>query len=87
MSSDSRDSEGNATSDRQWFATTHWSVVLSTGQGDSSQVAVAIDKLCHTYWLLLYGYIRRQGYGIDDAKDLTQAFFLQIARKKFLGAS
>ena len=48
-------------SDPQWFATTHWSVVLSAGQINSAQAHEALEKLCQAYWPPLYGYIRRQG--------------------------
>ena len=30
----------------QWFATTHWSVVMAAKQGGSSQAAAALEKLC-----------------------------------------
>ena len=50
-------------SDPQWFATTHWSVVLSAGQTDSSRASEALEKLCRAYWPPLYSYIRRQGHG------------------------
>jgi RNA polymerase sigma factor (sigma-70 family) len=79
----SSDSGSNATSDRQWFATTHWSVVLSTGQSNSSQASEALEKLCRTYWPPLYSYVRRQGYGPEDAQDLTQAFFAKLLEKNF----
>lgn len=77
--------EGSDTSDRRWFATTHWSVVLCSGQSDSSQAAEALEKLCRTYWPPLYNYVRRQGYGPEDAQDLTQSFFAKSLEKNFWG--
>lgn len=74
------DAGDSAPTDRQWFATTHWSVVLSAGQGDSSE---ALEKLCRTYWRPLYGYARRQGFGAEDAQDFTQAFFAKLLEKNF----
>jgi RNA polymerase sigma factor (sigma-70 family) len=70
-------------SDPQWFATTHWSVVLSAGQTTSSRASEALEKLCRAYWPPLYSYIRRQGYGPADAQDLTQAFFAKLLEKNF----
>src|SRR5262245_27359500 len=67
------DSGSNAPSERQWFATTHWSLVLSTTRSNSSQASEALEKLCRTYWPPLYSYVRRQGCGSEDAQDLTQA--------------
>jgi len=64
------------------FATTHWSVVLATGQGPSSSAQGALEQLCRIYWYPLYAYIRRRGYGHEDAQDLTQAFLLQLLERQ-----
>jgi len=66
------------------FATTHWSVVLAAGQGDTPQSAAALERLCRTYWYPLYAYLRRQGYDVADAQDLTQGFFAHILSRGFL---
>src|SRR4030095_7699027 len=68
-------------SSAQWFATTHWSAVLSAGQPDSSRAPQALEKLCQAYWKPLYSYVRRQGHGPADAQDLTQAFFARFLEK------
>lgn len=60
------------------FATTHWSVVLAAGPRDTSQAMAAREKLCRTYWYPLYAYVRRRGYGLEDAQDLTQEFFARF---------
>lgn len=70
-------------SDPQWFATTHWSVVLSAGQTNSLHASEALEKLCRAYWRPLYSYIRHQGYGPADAQDSTQAFFAKLLEKNF----
>jgi DNA-directed RNA polymerase specialized sigma24 family protein len=67
-----------------WFATTHWSVVLSAQEGDSTQSGAALEKLCQTYWYPLYAYVRRQGHSSPDAKDLTQEFFARLLAKDHL---
>lgn len=66
------------------FATTHWSVVLGAGQDDSPRAATALEALCSTYWYPLYAYVRRQGYDVADAQDLTQGFFAHILSRGFL---
>ena len=66
------------------FATTHWSVVLAAGQSTDTQASAALEQLCRTYWYPLYAFIRRQGYGVDDAQDLTQGFFSHILSRRFL---
>ncbi len=60
------------------FATTHWSVVLAAGPQDTLQSAAAREKLCRAYWYPLYAYVRRRGYGLEDAQDLTQEFFARF---------
>jgi len=65
------------------FSTTHWSVVLEA-QGKSSAAQEALEKLCRTYWRPIYGFVRRQGVGREEAKDLTQGFFaLLLERRDF----
>ena len=65
------------------FTTTHWSVVLEA-QGESPAAQEALEKLCRTYWRPIYGFIRRQGTGAEDAEDLTQGFFALILERKDL---
>jgi DNA-directed RNA polymerase specialized sigma24 family protein len=66
------------------FLTTHWSVVLSAGQKDSPQASVTLEKLCRAYWYPLYAYVRRRGYGPDDAQDSTQSFFARLLERNLL---
>ena len=60
------------------FATTHWSVVIQAGCLDSPDALPALEKLCQAYWYPLYAFVRRSGYGIEDAQDLTQDFFARL---------
>jgi len=68
------------------FTTTHWSVVLAARQKSSDEAAVAMERLCGTYWRPLYAFVRRRGYEIHDAQDLTQEFFARLLQKDFLEA-
>src|SRR5881227_3948093 len=63
------------------FTTTHWSVVLEA-QGESTAAQEALGKLCRTYWRPIYGFVRREGTGPEEAKDLTQGFFALILERK-----
>jgi RNA polymerase sigma factor (sigma-70 family) len=65
------------------FATTHWSVVL-TAQGESPAAQGALEKLCRIYWRPLYGFVRRQGLGPEDAQDLIQEFFARLLERQNL---
>src|SRR5437660_3011213 len=67
------------------FATTHWSVVL-TAQGESPAAQEALEKLCRIYWRPIYGFLRRQGVGQEDAEDLTQGFFALLLERRDLSA-
>lgn len=66
------------------FATTHWSVVVAAGQGADAQASQALELLCRTYWYPIYAYIRRKGYEVADAEDLTQGFFAHVLCRGFL---
>ena len=66
------------------FATTHWTVVLAAGSGNSPRANVALEELCRTYWYPLYAYVRRQGHSREDAEDFTQGFFTRLLEKNFL---
>jgi RNA polymerase sigma factor (sigma-70 family) len=65
------------------FGTTHWSVVLEA-QGESPAAQEALEKICRTYWRPIYGFVRRQGAGAQDAEDLTQGFFALLLERKGL---
>jgi RNA polymerase sigma factor (sigma-70 family) len=67
------------------FVTTHWSVVMMAGKGESAQAADALGQLCHTYWYPLYAYVRRQGLAAQDAEDATQEFFARFMAKEYFG--
>jgi RNA polymerase sigma-70 factor (ECF subfamily) len=70
----------------QWFATTHWSVVLAARQAPSPEAEAALEALCRNYWYPLYAYVRRQGNPPHDAQDLTQAFFARLFEKDYLAS-
>ena len=63
------------------FATTRWSRVLAAGEGTSPRSREALAELCGEYWYPLYAYARRRGHDAEDARDLTQSFFLHLLEK------
>lgn len=69
------------------FSTTHWSVVLAAGQESSPDAALALAELCRGYWYPLYAYVRRKGYAVADAQDLTQEFFARFLEKNYAGVA
>jgi RNA polymerase sigma-70 factor (ECF subfamily) len=77
-------SEPGAHSSGAWFATTHWSVVLSAKEVNAAQSSQALETLCRTYWPPIYAFIRRTGFDPASAQDLTQEFFSQFLLKDHL---
>jgi RNA polymerase sigma-70 factor (ECF subfamily) len=69
---------------RDYFATTHWSIVLAAQRSDPSRAHAALSKLCQTYWYPLYAFVRRQGHRPEDAQDFTQDFFARLLAKNYL---
>jgi RNA polymerase sigma-70 factor (ECF subfamily) len=67
------------------FTTTHWSMVLEA-QGPTPTAQAALGKLCSTYWRPIYGFVRRQGVGAEEAQDLTQGFFALLLERRDLDA-
>ncbi len=68
------------------FAPTHWSVILETRR-DAVGRRAALEELCRTYWLPIYGYLRRRGQAPADAEDLTQGFFAHVLEGDLLDRS
>jgi len=66
------------------FMTTRWSAVLLSAQSQAPGSDRAREEFCQLYWYPLYAFIRRRGYNDEDARDLTQGFFLFIFDHKTL---
>lgn len=75
--------ESNAVAGAQ-FRTTHWSVVVRAGHGNAPEAGPALNELCQVYWYPLYAFARRQGCGVAEAEDLTQAFFARLLEHNFI---
>src|SRR5436190_12877409 len=86
LTSDSHISSTDAKTDPKAdiFATTHWTVVIAAGRGQSGDAEAALEELCRTYWYPLYVYVRRQTATREDAEDLTQAFFARFLERNYL---
>jgi RNA polymerase sigma factor (sigma-70 family) len=66
------------------FCTTRWTTVLSAASATNPDAEDAWNNLARAYWYPLYAYIRRVGYGPEDAGDLTQAFFASLIEHRVL---
>lgn len=60
------------------FPTTHWAALREGQQGDDPHSRFLIAELARDYWKPIYCYLRRKGYGEEEAKDLTQGFFQEV---------
>ena len=59
--------------------------MLAAGAERSSAAAdQALTTLCETYWYPLYAFLRSRGSTVEDAQDLTQAFFARVLEKHAL---
>jgi RNA polymerase sigma-70 factor (ECF subfamily) len=74
-------SVASADSGGRIFKTTHWSMVLRVGDGQSIEATQALEELCRDYWYPLYAFVRRKGHNHEEAQDLTQAFFAKLLEK------
>jgi RNA polymerase sigma-70 factor (ECF subfamily) len=72
---------------RSSFESTHWSIILKAGDLPSPDSQQALEALCGTYWYPLYAYARRQGYALDEAEDLVQAFFARLLEGNILAVA
>lgn len=64
------------------FRTTRWALVMSAGE-HNGEASAALAELCEIYWAPVYAFIRRSGLPAEDARDLTQAFFMRVIEKNF----
>jgi RNA polymerase sigma factor (sigma-70 family) len=66
------------------FEETAWSVVLAAGAETDARAQAALAELCRLYWRPIYTYLRRSGYSVRDAQDLTQSFFQHLLENETL---
>lgn len=66
------------------FATTSWTPVLAARDAPSSESREALERLCTAYWYPLYAFVRRQGHGPEESRDLTQGYFAKLLEKGYL---
>ena len=66
------------------FPNTRWTLVNALGGEDSSGAELAMEQLCRMYWYPVYVFVRRNGRGAEEAKDLTQDFFVRLIEREDL---
>jgi DNA-directed RNA polymerase specialized sigma24 family protein len=69
---------------RDYFPTTHWSVINNAGNPQSLLAESALNELCSRYWEPLYVFARQGGTAHANAEDLVQGFFSHFLKKNYL---
>ncbi len=59
------------------FFTTRWTLV-SRARGDTPEARAALGDLCEAYWTPVFRFLRREGRGEDESRELTQEFFAKL---------
>ncbi len=57
---------------------------MAAGDTRQPEARQALATLCESYWTPVYALIRCQGHGEDQARDLTQGFFLKLLEQRSL---
>ena len=66
------------------FQTTRWSLI-EQARDDPTRSRAALEELCSAYRPPVLAYVRHSGYGLADAEDLTQSFFLRFLESGWYG--
>ena len=66
------------------FCSTHWGMILKAGDSAATTAHAhsALSELCQAYLRPVYVFLRKQGYGREDAQDLTQGFFAHLIENR-----
>jgi len=66
------------------FGPTQWTVLDGARTTDPERRRKAVAAVAARYWRPVYAYLRQKGMGNEDAKDLTQGFFVEVVMKRKL---
>jgi RNA polymerase sigma-70 factor (ECF subfamily) len=66
------------------FTTTQWSLVLAAADNEDPGSRQALAALCEAYWYPVYVLVRYSQRDPEQARDLTQGFFVELLDKSLL---
>jgi RNA polymerase sigma-70 factor (ECF subfamily) len=65
------------------FNTTPWSLLFAFRYGSNpTGKQAALSRLCEIYWRPIFVFIRRCGYDLYEAQDLTQSFIVYLIERE-----
>lgn len=74
--------------EREPFPSTPWTTILQSEETSRPDRITALNELATQYWKPIYAYFRtRWAKTIEDAKDLTQDFFLHLLDSPLLSSA
>jgi RNA polymerase sigma-70 factor (ECF subfamily) len=59
------------------FAATRWTLVVAA-RGDSTAARTALSELCAAYYAPVVAFLRREGRGEDEAREVAHGFFAKV---------
>jgi RNA polymerase sigma-70 factor (ECF subfamily) len=71
----------------QRFHTTYWTLIQAASEGLPNESRTALAALCQAYWYPVYSFVRRRVFEDEQARDLTQGFFVLLIEKNYLAAA
>lgn len=66
------------------FRTTQWSHIVASRTGEVGPRRQAEAVVLAQYWRPVYSYLLRKGHNRDEARDLTQGFFMEVVLRRRL---
>ncbi len=72
----------------QPFPETSWALVLACGDRGDPAYRTSLEVLCRRYWAPVHSFVRRyRSEHVEDARDLTQSFFVSLLERGTLGVA
>ncbi len=86
MTNQSMDDYPDTGTPRDRFPVTRLSAIVASSSSDQEERTRAFEVLVSAYWMPVYKYVRiKWNKPSEDARDLTQGFFLEAIEKNFFG--
>jgi len=63
---------------QEFFQSTLWEQIAAARTMDEGRRNAVLNELLGRYWKPVYCYLRQKGYDNEQAKDLTQGFFVEV---------